>query len=267
MKGPNTEKYGIMRYYTDTHAHLDMPEFDSDLESVLDNARSEGVASILCTATSLESARRCIDISKRYPSMIRACAGIHPNCSAGHSAGDFERLAELASLPEVAAIGETGLDYHHDFSDRRVQERFFRMHMELAADLGKPLVIHGRKADSQILRMLDDCPADLFGIRHCFDGTAATASEYAARGFHLAFGGLVTRKGYGKLKDALRVVPDDRLLLETDSPYLTPAGAGGGRNEPAHVKYVADAVAELRGVSGEQIAALTSSNAAGLLLC
>ncbi len=251
----------IMFSYTDTHAHLDLPEFEIDLDAVLKNASAAGVGRILCVGISLASTLRCMELAGRFPSFISASAGIHPNACSAQTEADLEQIRTLASSPVVTAIGETGLDFHHDDSDPGVQESFFRRHIELAAELGKPLIIHGRRADAEILKILDDYSPPVAGVRHCFDTSAQVASGYLERGLHIAFGGIIAGEGYKKTKRAAAAVPDERLLIETDSPYLTPAGAGRGRNEPAHILHTARALAALRGESPERIAAMTARNA------
>ncbi len=256
----------LMPSYTDTHAHLDLPAFEADIESVLKNATESGVVNIVCVGTSIGSTRRCLELCERFPELLTATAGIHPNHCADAGGSAIEQLKDLAGRTRVVAIGETGLDYHHTYSDHKLQKEFFRRHIELALDLGKPLIIHGRRADEEILNILDDYSPPPAGIRHCFDSSAQIASGYVERGFHVAFGGLITKPGHKKLKKAAALVPDEKLLIETDSPYLTPVGAAPGRNQPAYITHVASTLALLRDVEKEHIAEITTQNAEKLVL-
>lgn len=250
-----------MPVYTDTHAHLDLPDYADDLDAVLRNAGRCGVGRIICAGTSLESTRRCIGLASQFPGLITAAAGIHPGCCSPLPGDAIKQLRTLAASPEVVAIGETGLDFHRDYRDRQLQKDFFRRHIEIALELDKPLIIHGRKADEEILAVLDSYDGPISGVRHCFDGSEQIAALYAERGFYLAFGGLITRQGYKKPKKAARSTPPDRLLIETDCPYMTPAGAPSRRNQPAYISLTVEALAELRNETTERIAAVTTENA------
>ena len=258
----------------DTHAHLDLlGSPNGDLagvsrapQDVLERARRAGVAWVLCVGTTLASSRRCVELARRFPGLVYAAAGIHPNHCAEAAEGDFERVAELAALPEVAAVGETGLDYHRDYAPPELQAAWLRRHLALARDLRKPVIIHARKADQDALTVLVEHGAPLPGVRHCYDGGAQVALRYAELGLRIAFGGTLTYPGHSKLKEAAAALPADRLLLETDSPYMTPAGAPDGPNEPANVVHVARSLAQARGCPAEEIARLTTDNAQALFL-
>lgn len=248
----------------DTHAHLDMPEFDGDLSEVLRRAAEAGVGRIVCVGTTLESSRRCVELARSHRSRIFASVGIHPNyCAEAHDE-DFRKIEAMARLPEVVAVGETGLDFHHAFSPHEIQAKYLRRHVRLSLSTGKPLIIHARKADERTLDILSQEAQTIHGVRHCFDGSAAIAARYAALGMHLSFGGTITQPGYKKLKAAARLVPPTRLLVETDSPYVLPAGQAGSRNEPAFITHAVHALAALRGATPKDIARLTTSNAVHL---
>ena len=248
----------------DTHAHLDMPEFQSDLLDVLQRAAEAGVGRIICVGTTLDSCQRCVQLARRYPGRVFAAVGIHPNYCAEARADDFEQVEAMASLAEVVAVGETGLDLHHSYSPPELQGDYLRRHIRLSLSVGKPLIVHARKADEQLLRILGEQAQMLHGVRHCFDGSAQTAARYLDLGFRLGFGGAITQPGHKKLKAAARMVPAARLLVETDCPYMTPAGQPGGRNEPAFITHAVQALAGLRKVTPEEIARITTGNAARL---
>ena len=248
----------------DTHAHLDLPAFCDDREHVLDRARRAGIGRILCVGTDLASSRRCIELARRHGDIIRAAAGIHPNDCSAAAPGDFEELERLAALPEVVAIGETGLDFYRDRTPAEVQIAGFRRHIELALAQEKPLIVHARKSDEQVLEELERAGGGLRGVRHCFDGSLDVAERYLACGFCIAVGGVVTRPGYKRLKAALRALPPGRLMVETDCPYQTPAAHAGSRNEPAFIMETVRALAEIRGESIEQVAESTTAAAEAL---
>ncbi len=248
----------------DTHAHLAAPEYDPDLPQVLERARTGGVTQVLCVGTDLASSRRCVELARRWPDMVRAAAGIHPTHPAGDDAADMSILCELAALPEVVAIGETGLDFHHPHCPREVQMARFRRHIELARSTGKPLIVHARRSDEEVLAELAGHRGELAGVRHCFERPAETARHYLELGFHISLAAAVTREGYRKLKAAVAGLPADRLLLETDCPYQTPASRAPGRNEPAYLADTIRAVAAIRQAEPGTLAELTARNAAAL---
>ena len=248
---------------TDTHAHLDMPEFDSDLPDVLRRAAKAGVVRIICVGTTLDSCQRCVELARKYRGRIYASVGLHPNYRAQADADDFEEIKTMARLPEVVGIGETGLDFHHAYAPPELQISYLRRHIRLSLSVGKPLIVHARKADEQVLSILEEARI-LHGVRHCFDGSAQIAARYLTRGMCLGFGGAITQPGRRKLKAAARMVPAGRLLVETDCPYMVPAGQHGGRNEPAFIVHAVKAVAGLRRSTPDEIARITTRNAARL---
>jgi TatD DNase family protein len=203
-----------------------------------------------------------LDLATRWPGFFSATVGVHPHECAAVSEGDWDRVAELARDPRVVAVGETGLDFHYDHSPREVQEGCFRRSVRLAHQVEKPLVIHVREAEALCLRVLreEGVPA-AGGVIHCFTGDATAAGAYLELGLHLSVAGIVTFKTAGPIREAVRLVPGERLLVETDSPYLAPIPFRGRRNEPAHVRLVAERVAEVRGQSLQAVAALTGENA------
>jgi TatD DNase family protein len=250
----------------DTHAHLDYEDFAADFDAVLRRAREAGVERVITIGTSLESSRRAVELAERHP-MIYAVVGVHPT-TADEASGDIRSaLRELAVHPRVAAIGETGLDYHHlpgegkNAAFQQTQASIFRQQLDLAAELGLNVVIHQRDAWEDTLDILRDYTGRLRGVFHCFGGTPAQAAEVLALGHLVSFTGIVTFKNAAVVRETAASVPADRLMVETDCPYLAPVPFRGKRCEPAHTREVAAAVAQARGESLETLAAQTTANA------
>jgi TatD DNase family protein len=251
--------------FFDSHAHLDRHSFGDDLDAVIARAFDAGVTGIVTVGASADPAhmREAIDLARRHD-RIRAAVGIHPHAADAATEASFAALAELLPDPLVVALGETGLDFHYDLSSREGQRRVFGRQVALAAEAGKPLVIHCREAEEECLAVLAAGPLpDPPGVIHCFGGDLATARRWLELGFVLSIPGIVTfRKGVDALHDAVRNVPLDRLLVETDAPWLAPVPMRGkGRNEPAFVRYTVEAVARLRGLAIEDVARVTALNA------
>ena len=249
----------------DSHVHLDDRKFDADREAVIERALAAGVERMMAIGTGsgppdLETAIRQ---AERYPFML-ATIGVHPHDASKATAETFERLRELAAHPKVAAIGEIGLDYHYDFSPREVQRSVFLKQLEIAAEAGKPIVIHTREswADTMALVAMvgQAVPPARRGIMHCFTGDSQQAREALDLGFHLAFGGVLTFPKADTVREAARITPEDRLLVETDCPYLAPVPHRGQRNEPAFVVEVARRLAKVRGSTLDEIARQTTRN-------
>ena len=253
----------------DSHCHLDSPEFDADRDQVVERALEAGVERMAAIGTGsgppdLEAGIR---LAERYEQFY-ATVGIHPHDAAKARAADFEHLAELLRHPKVVALGEIGLDYHYDFSPRDTQTSVFIRQMEIAATAGKPIVIHTREAWDDTAALLERHwkPHGIGGIMHCFSGGPAEARRALELGFHLSFGGIVTFPKALDVQAAAREAPADRILVETDAPYLAPVPKRGKRNEPALVVHTARKLAELRGESFEQVSRATSDNFRRLLL-
>jgi TatD DNase family protein len=249
-------------HLVDSHCHLDDHRYDDDREAVIERAREAGVQYMLAIGTGdgppdLEAAVRLAD---RYP-FVFATVGVHPNDACKINLNTFEKLAELLQHPKVKAIGEIGLDYHWG-TPKEAQVPVFVRQMELAAESRMPVVIHTRDAWRDTLDMLRIhwAPTGLGCVMHCFTGDAAAARECLDLGFHLSFGGVTTFPKSAEIREAARLTPADRLLLETDCPYLAPLPYRGKRNEPAYVAYTARSIAEVRCVPVEQLAAETLAN-------
>ncbi len=243
----------------DSHCHLDDRQFDEDREQAIERARAAGVETLMAIGTGngppdLEAAIRLAD---RYP-FFYATVGVHPHDAAKATDDALERLRDLASHPKVKALGEIGLDYHYDFSPRGTQRAVFERQLGLAADAGLPVVIHTREAWDDTLATLAGWRGG--GIMHCFTGNESQARQALDLGFHLAFGGVLTFPKAEEVRQAARITPEDRLLVETDCPYLAPVPNRGKRNEPAFLVETVRRLAEVRGVTAEAIAGLTSRN-------
>ncbi|MCU1233016.1 MAG: hydrolase, TatD family [Candidatus Solibacter sp.] len=240
----------------DSHCHLDDEKFEGDREQVIERALAAGVDTMMAIGTGGE-----LDVAirqaERYP-FIYATIGVHPHDASKATAETYARLRDLAQHPKVLAIGEIGLDYHYDFSPRDVQRAVFDRQLEIAAFARKPIVIHTREAWDDTMAQVASLPHG--GIMHCFTGDAAQAQQAVERGFHLSFGGVLTFPKAESLREAARTVPADRLLVETDCPYLAPVPYRGKRNEPAFVVETARRLAAVRGITIEEIADVTSRN-------
>ncbi|NJD20953.1 MAG: TatD family deoxyribonuclease [Gemmatimonadetes bacterium] len=243
----------------DSHCHLTDAAFRDDREAVLLRAREAGVACLVTIASTLEDAVEAVALARAHEG-VWCTAGVHPHEAAGAPADAAARLRGLAALPEVVALGETGLDYHYDHSPRDVQRRLFDLQLALGAETGLPVVVHAREADDDIAAALRDAPSATRGVLHCFTGGVQAFEEAMARGWHVSFSGIASFRTFAAV-DLLREVPADRLLVETDSPYLAPVPMRGKRNEPAFVRHVAEAVAAHLGESWETLAARTLANA------
>lgn len=248
----------------DSHAHLDFEDYQGDLDAVLERARAAGVARIVAIGLwrAPGSFGNALELATERPETFSATIGIHPHECAKVPEADWAASAELARHPRVVGIGETGLDFHYDLSPRDVQEASFRRSLRIAREVGKPVVIHVREADEACLRCLreEGLPA-AGGVIHCFTGDAPAARAYLDLGLHISVAGIVTFKTAEPIREAVRLVPRDRLLVETDSPFLAPVPLRGKRNEPAHVAHVAAKVAEVWGAPVEEVARRTTENA------
>ena len=245
-----------MMKLVDSHCHLDDEKFDADRESVIERALAAGVETMMAIGTGGE-----LDVAirqaERYP-FIYATIGVHPHDASKATEDIYARLRDLAQHPKVLAIGEIGLDYHYDFSPRDVQRAVFDRQLEIAASAKKPIVIHTREAWDDTIAQVTALPHG--GIMHCFTGDAAQARQALALGFHLSFGGVLTFPKAESLREAAALVPNDRLLVETDCPYLAPVPHRGKRNEPAFVVETARRLAAVRGTTLDEVADITSRN-------
>jgi TatD DNase family protein len=245
----------------DTHAHLNAIQYEEDRVEVIKRAREDGVSHIVVVGFDKETINGAMKLAEQYD-FIYAAVGWHPVDAIDLKDEDLQWIESLASHPKVVAIGETGLDYHWDKSPKDVQKEVFRKQIALAKKVNLPIIIHNREATEDIVKILIEEDAKVVGgIMHCFSGSIEVAKQCVDMNFYISFGGPVTFKNAKKPKEVAKVVPLDRLLIETDCPYLTPHPYRGKRNEPAYVKLVAETIAELRGLSFEEISKKTSDNA------
>jgi TatD DNase family protein len=246
----------------DTHAHLDQEEFDTDRADVIARAGAAGVESIVAVGVTAESSEAAVKLAAPFPS-VHAAVGIQPNYCGQAKPGDWEQILELAKAPKVVAIGETGLDRYWDYSPFDVQQDYFDRHLRLSQELGLPFIVHTRESDADVLAMLEEerRRRALLGVMHSFTGSSETAARCLELGLHISFAGMVTFKKSEELRAVAVTIPEDRILVETDSPYLAPHPLRGKRNEPANVVHTARMLAEVRGVSYECFAEQTTANA------
>jgi len=246
----------------DTHSHLNMALFDTDLEDVLRRAGESGVSAVIDVGTDIATSRKAA-VNASDP-RVYAAAGIHPHEASKAAPSGLEELRSLLGQPRTVALGEIGLDYHYDFSPPDVQKRWFTLQLKLARELNRPVIVHVREAMDDALDLIDAVSRGPWqGVFHCFGGKADQAGMVLSRGFHISFTGVVTFRNFRGF-DAVRSVPLHRMLLETDSPYMTPVPLRGARNEPAFLPHVAEKLAAILGVSIEELAGSTTENAVRL---
>jgi TatD DNase family protein len=245
----------------DSHCHLDFPDFAEERDAVVAHAAAAGVGHMVTISTRVRRFDEVRAIAERYPA-VTCSVGTHP-----HNAGEepdvtVEDLVALAAHPRVVAIGEAGLDYHYDLAPRDVQMAGFRRHIAAARETGLPLVIHARKADEDVARVLEEemGQGPFKAVLHCFSSGAQLAARGLALGLYVSFSGILTFKGSGALRDIAATVPLDRLLVETDAPYLAPVPQRGRRNEPAYVTHTASVLAAVKGVTPDALATATTDN-------
>lgn len=251
----------------DTHCHLNFDSYDEDRDAVIARASQADVTRIIIPATDLDTTREAIALSAQYDGVF-AAAGIHPNSTADFSASNVDQVETLAQPPKVVAIGEIGLDYYRDRSPKSVQRQAFEAQLALAARLELPVIIHNREASEDVMQVLESWVQDLSGnlrsrpgVLHSFSAPESIAERALAAGFYLGFTGPITFKNADDLRHVAAIAPLDRLLVETDGPFLTPTPYRGQRNEPAYVRFVAERLATIKQVSLEALAAATTDNA------
>ncbi|MFJ7685430.1 TatD family hydrolase [Peribacillus butanolivorans] len=245
----------------DTHVHVNAEQFNEDLEDVIERAQEAGVNNMVVVGFDRPTITRAMELIETYDFMY-AAVGWHPVDAIDMTEEDLKWIEELSSHPKVVAIGEMGLDYHWDKSPRAIQMEVFRKQIRLAKKVGLPIIIHNREATADIVNILKEEEAsEVGGIMHCFSGSAETAMECIDINFYISLGGPVTFKNAKKPKEVAAAVPLDRLLIETDCPYLAPHPYRGKRNEPSYVKLVAEQIAEIKQLSVEEVSQATTDNA------
>jgi len=244
--------------FFDTHAHYCDKRFNDDRDELLGSMPDAGVSLILNAGSDLRSSRFSLELADMYP-FIYASTGIHPHDASSITEDTITELEDMLSHPKAVAVGEIGLDYHYDFSPRDVQRKRFREQLELARYLSKPVIIHERESLQDTLDIVRDY-SDLSGVFHCFSGSWETAKTVLDMGWHLSFTGIITFKNARRALEVLERMPADRIMLETDCPYLAPEPKRGRRNSSLYLPYIAGKVAEVRGIPLEDAAALTMEN-------
>ncbi|CAH2717125.1 putative metal-dependent hydrolase YcfH [Neobacillus rhizosphaerae] len=245
----------------DTHVHLNDEQYNEDLQEVISRAQKEGVTNMVVVGFDHPTIQRAMELAESYD-FIYACVGWHPVDAIDMTDEDLLWIEELSAHPKVVAIGEMGLDYHWDKSPKEIQKKVFRKQIQLAKKVKLPIVIHNREATADIVEILKEEGAEeVGGIMHCFSGSPEVAKECVNMNFYISLGGPVTFKNAKKPKEVAAEIPLDKLLIETDCPYLAPHPYRGKRNEPGYVKLVAEEIAEIKGLTFEEVAEVTTRNA------
>jgi TatD DNase family protein len=245
----------------DSHAHLTDERFGNEVEEVLARAADQGVEAVVSIASDLDDAQRAIELARMASRpQVKATAGIHPHVAQKCTSGSLAVLRELAASDHVVAVGETGLDFYYDNAPRNTQIEAFRAQIELAVQLGLPVVVHSREADVETAEVVRDHEGSVTGVLHCFSAGDELLDAGLAADWYVSFSGLITFKSFAA-EAQVRRIPESRLLVETDSPYLAPVPMRGRRNEPAFVKHVVERLAEIRGESPVRLAQVTCKNA------
>ncbi|KPU43085.1 putative deoxyribonuclease YcfH [Oxobacter pfennigii] len=244
----------------DSHAHYDDEAFDADRDQVLKEVKESKVSYIVNAGSSIESSKRGIELSGKYD-FIYAAVGIHPHDAKNFDKKSIEVLKDLAAFPKVVAIGEIGLDYYYDFSYKEDQIKAFEEQIKLGLELNLPIIVHDRDAHSDTFEIIKKYIKDgLKGIIHCYSGSAEMAVQYTKLGFYIGLGGVITFKNAVKSLEVLKNIPQDKILIETDCPYLTPVPHRGKRNDSRYLKYVVDKAAEVLAMDREEFIKLTCEN-------
>lgn len=247
---------------TDSHCHLDridLKPYNGDLNAALDAARERGIRQFLCIGVSLENRETVVDIARQYPD-VYASVGVHP-CDVESGTATVEQLVEWGGAPEVIGLGETGLDYHYAEQTKELQQESFALHLKAGAQAGLPIIVHTREAREDTLALIrEHGSTEHAGVLHCFTETWDMASQALDLGYYISLSGIVTFNSAKALREVAKQIPLDRLLVETDSPYLAPVPHRGKSNEPQYVREVAEFVADLRGMPVEKLAEQTTEN-------
>lgn len=247
--------------YFDSHAHLDGERFDEDRDLVINRAKANGIELIMNPGADFDSSVRAVELAQKYD-MIYAAVGIHPHDASSLDEHMLSMIEMLSKKPKVQAIGEIGLDFHYDYSPRDVQRHWFREQLRLAKRLNLPVIIHDREANQETFDTLSDENAFEIGVlMHCYSGSAELAKSYVKKGAYISIAGPVTFKNSRKLIEVVGAVPLDRLMIETDSPYMTPEPFRGKRNESLYVTYVCEKIAQIKGIDLSEAARATTANA------
>lgn len=247
----------------ETHAHYDDEQFDLDREELLSSMPEQGVGTIVNVSATYESCRRVVDLVQKYPFMY-AAVGIHPDEVGGLNEERFQQMKELCKQEKVVAVGEIGLDYYWDNESHDVQKEWFVRQLDLARELNLPVLIHSREAAADTMEIMKEHGQGLRGVIHCYSYSKEQAKEYVKMGYYIGVGGVVTFKNARKLKETVEEIPLTSIVLETDCPYLAPVPFRGKRNNSSYIKYVAEEIAEIKGISYEAVVEQTEKNARDL---
>jgi len=246
---------------TDTHCHLYYQDLRNDIPAVLNRAAKLGVNRFICVGTNIQDSKKCLELANAHEK-IYATAGVHPHDAKDTPKDYLDQICDLLKFDKMIAAGEMGLDYYRNISEPEIQNRVFREQLELAQSLGKPVIFHNRDADADMLKVLSDFP-NVTGVAHCFSSNLETAKAFLDMGYYISFAGNLTFKN-SHLPEVAKGLPLDRILVETDSPYLSPVPYRGKPNEPGRTRFVAEKLAEIHNVSLDVIAKKTSENATAL---
>ncbi len=245
----------------DSHCHLNFPDFQQDLDEVVARAQAAGVDMMVSISTRLDEAKSMAAIASKYASVVYS-VGVHPHEVASHAEMTLETLLELARAPKVVGLGETGLDFYFNRDYEELQKQLFSIHIEASRQTGLPVIIHSRGADDEMIELLtaEKAKGDFPALIHCFTSNAAFAKKALELGLYISLSGILTFKNAEALRDAVEIIPVERLLVETDSPYLAPMPNRGKRNEPAYVVQTAEYLAKLKSTTLDDVARITSNN-------
>ena len=247
----------------ETHAHYDDEQFDMDRETLLSSIPEQGVGTIVNVSATYASCQRVVDLVQKYPFMY-AAVGIHPDEVGSLNEERFQQMKELCKQEKVVAVGEIGLDYYWDNESHDLQKEWFVRQLDLARELNLPVLIHSREAAADTMEIMKQHGQGLKGVIHCFSYSKEMAAEYVKMGFYIGVGGVVTFKNARKLKETVQEIPLTSIVLETDCPYLAPVPYRGKRNNSAYIKYIAEGIAGIKGVSYEEVVEQTEKNARDL---
>ena len=244
----------------DTHAHYDDEQFDEDRDELLMSMQDGGVGTIVDVSASYESCKRVTELAEKYPFMY-AAVGVHPDNVGSLNEETFAEMKKLFENPKVVAVGEIGLDYYWDYEPREVQKKWFVRQLELARELDLPVIIHSREAAADTFEIMKEYDGKRRGVIHCYSYSVEMAREYVKLGYFIGVGGVVTFKNSKKLKEAVKEIPLENIVLETDCPYLAPVPNRGKRNSSLNIRFVAQEIADLKGISYEEVVEQTEKNA------
>lgn len=250
---------GVQHLFTDSHAHLQWPSFENDLVDVISRATKNGVKCIVNVGFDLEGSKKAVELANKYQDLY-AAVGIHPHVAKNFSSSILDELKRLSENKKVVAIGETGLDYYRNLSSKEAQWKTFLAQLELSSKLDLPIIVHDRDAHTDILKALSKFEGKIKGVMHCFSGSKEMAKNCIELNFYISFAGSITYPKSQKLRDVAKHLELDKILLETDCPWLAPQPVRGKRNEPAFLIFTAKEIAKLKGISLERLAEITTAN-------